>query len=183
MDELILMQENRVVGRICAEPNGAYIKLFAECQTELEGIWRAYLVCEEREWLIGVLAPRENHGFSAWGRVAKSELPNLSACHGVIRFGRTICENSPDWMVCPDPQTVFRDSVLRTSMQAANGVLTDSAEHPTKIAIPLKNGCACAPALCLAHMMYYRGEEYAVLHVDENGNLSQVAEQKENNSV
>ena len=169
MDELILLQETRVVGRLYAEEIGAYQNLFAECRAHLDGIWRAYLVCEETEWLIGVLTPNENGIFCAKKRIAKTELPKLSLCHGVIRFGRSQARTG--WVVCRSPQNVFRDPVLRVAMHGASGVLVDWNEKPRRVAMPLKNGCACAPALCLAHMMRYRGEEYAVFYLDENGNL------------
>jgi len=169
MNELILLLETRVVGRLYAEENGAYLKLCAECHISLDGIWRAYLVCKDAEWLIGVLAPNESGIFCASKQIAKTQLPHLSLCHGVIRSGHARTEI--DWVLCRNPQTVFYDSVLRASMQGAVGVLVDREEKPRRVAVPLKNGCACAPALCLAHMMCYRGEEYAVLYVDENGKL------------
>ena len=175
MKKIVLLQETRVVGCVKTETVGALVRFYAECHAPLSGIWRAYLVCEEQEWLIGVLVPKEDGSFCAQGNVAKRELPNVCACYGVIR--------SDVWVSCACPQTVFRDSVLQASMKPANGVLADSNEHPTKIAVPLRDGCAFAPALCLARMMHYRGEDWAVLGVDENGNPVCVSEQNGNHLV
>ncbi|MBQ3054839.1 MAG: hypothetical protein IJC88_01910 [Oscillospiraceae bacterium] len=181
MNELVLLQETRVVGRLCAEEIGACLKLIAECHVDLDGIWRAYLVCEEQDWRIGVLEPNENGVFYACKQVPKTKIPCFAACHGVIRPGRS--GNSLGWVACHAPQMIFRDRALRAAMQNAIGVLVDRIECPSRVAVPLKNGCACAPALCLAHMMRYQGEEYAVLHVDENGNPLSKWEQKTQDDV
>ncbi len=175
MLDVVLMQETRVIGRVNASPCGAYFKLCAVCRTPLNGIWRAYLVRNEREWLIGVMEPQTDGSFCAGKQVPKTEISEFSSCYGIIR--------QECWVLCDKPQTVFRDPPLMASMKTAHGVLADSCEHPTKIAVPLKHGCACAPALCLAHMMCYRGEEYAVLGVDENGNPVPLSEQKRNSIV
>lgn len=175
MEQIVLLQENRVVGRVHAETLGAYVKLTAECHVDLQGIWRAYLVYNDAEWRIGVLEPSGDGGFCARGKVEKRKLPDINACRAVIR--------TEVWVACEDPQTVFRDPVLRESMKTASVVLADRAERPGKIAVPLRNGCACAPALCLAGMMYYRGEEWAVLGVDENRDPVCIAEQNGNHLV
>lgn len=169
---LPLLRDGEMLGDVSIQRDGRAVVLTATCSCPLDGIWRAYLTDGEFELPIGVMAPCEN-GFSARKSYWENQWEEnklTEECYGILHFGRAVELSQLQWLSCHKPEALFQDAVLAKTMVYAARVLVDCYDRPTRVAIPLDCARACVPALCLAHVMEYRGISYAVLGIDRLGN-------------
>lgn len=178
-ESLPLLWEGAPCGTISCCADAVRWRFVAMCDKPLRGICRAYLVGDEGERLLGVLAPDETGRFCTASTVTKMQLPRLDGfTHGEVR------RSVGSWMSALMPETIFSDPALRLSLRGASGVLVDGV-LPTRVAVVFDSHrpCPVAPAMCLARPLRYLGREYLVLGIDSNGNPVKCMEQTEGISV
>lgn len=156
------------------------MSLAAECPRTADGIFRAY-ACSSRvhdmRLLVGVMEPL-GEVLQARRVYTRNDLSRNGASPEAIDTGelvRSACVHGDlgglGWKKAADPERLFSDAALRTSLRGAEGVLVDSYDAPTRVAVPFHSDAPfpLAPAFCLVRIAYIDGARCGILSRGEAG--------------
>ncbi len=165
-----------VIGSVVCRDEDVRLSLFARTYIRISGICRAYVRGRNGSLLIGVLSPSEE-SFTAEKIISKS----LLASHGLsfdeityayaLKSESEIPRENHGWQPIKEiPELLRRDDVIY-SLARVSDALSDDADFPTAIAVPLKTDRPFPrpDVLCLVAPRQINGALYGVIGITDKG--------------
>ncbi len=163
MDKYPMYLDGRAAGELSVTEVGMYDDYRAACRIPGPAFLRAYLVGEQGEMLLGVLAP-EGGAYSIRRRLSRRETSDL----GKLLRCDARREGERAWERVPAPEGLLKSPWLSHMLQGVSGVLTQQGKERRLVAIPYDSAkpFPLAPLFCFAKICRIEGTLHVVYAFD-----------------